>query len=79
MANAGSTNVAFVTLDLDAGTYSNLPEGQRMLADNLTVNATVLSAIAPVPEPATWAMLIAGFGGVGALMRRRRSVGQFAA
>ena len=25
-----------------------------------------------VPEPATWALMIAGFGGVGALMRRRR-------
>jgi len=27
---------------------------------------------AVVPEPATWAMMIIGFGGVGALMRRRR-------
>jgi hypothetical protein len=27
---------------------------------------------AVVPEPATWAMMIMGFGGVGALMRRRR-------
>ena len=26
-----------------------------------------------VPEPATWAMMIMGFGGVGSLMRRRRS------
>lgn len=26
-----------------------------------------------VPEPATWAMLIAGFGGLGAMMRRRRA------
>ena len=25
-----------------------------------------------VPEPATWAMMIMGFGGVGAMMRRRR-------
>jgi hypothetical protein len=25
-----------------------------------------------VPEPATWAMMIMGFGGVGAVMRRRR-------
>ena len=24
-----------------------------------------------VPEPATWAMMILGFGGVGALLRRR--------
>jgi hypothetical protein len=26
----------------------------------------------PVPEPATWTMMIVGFGGVGALIRRRR-------
>jgi hypothetical protein len=26
-----------------------------------------------VPEPATWAMMILGFGGIGALMRRRRT------
>jgi hypothetical protein len=25
-----------------------------------------------IPEPATWAMMIMGFGGIGALMRRRR-------
>ena len=28
---------------------------------------------APVPEPATWAMMIMGFGGVGSMLRRRRS------
>jgi hypothetical protein len=27
-----------------------------------------------VPEPATWALLLAGFGGVGAMARRRRAV-----
>lgn len=27
-----------------------------------------------VPEPATWAMMILGFGGVGSLLRRRRTV-----
>jgi hypothetical protein len=27
-----------------------------------------------VPEPASWAMLILGFGGIGALMRRRRAL-----
>lgn len=31
-----------------------------------------------VPEPATWAMLILGFGAVGATMRRRRQVVRFA-
>ena len=27
-----------------------------------------------VPEPASWAMMIVGFGGVGAAMRRRRTL-----
>jgi hypothetical protein len=27
----------------------------------------------PIPEPATWAMLIAGLGGIGAMLRRRRA------
>jgi hypothetical protein len=27
-----------------------------------------------IPEPTTWAMMIVGFGGVGALMRRRRAL-----
>jgi PEP-CTERM motif len=31
---------------------------------------------AGVPEPATWAMLIFGFAGVGAALRRRRSAGR---
>jgi hypothetical protein len=26
-----------------------------------------------VPEPSTWVMMIAGFGGIGAMLRRRRS------
>ncbi len=31
-----------------------------------------LLSIAPVPEPATWAMMLLGFAGIGAVMRRRR-------
>lgn len=33
-----------------------------------------MSLANPVPEPASWAMLIAGFGLTGAAMRRRRAV-----
>jgi hypothetical protein len=33
----------------------------------------VLYTTAPIPEPATWAMMIAGFGLIGGAMRRRRS------
>ena len=42
--------------------FANLPErfGNRP------------TAVPGVPEPGTWAMLIAGFGLVGAMVRRRR-------
>jgi hypothetical protein len=33
----------------------------------------------PIPEPSTWAMMLAGFGGLGAVLRRRRALGAFAA
>ena len=31
------------------------------------------SGLFPVPEPSTWALMIAGFGGAGAMIRRRRA------
>lgn len=38
--------------------------------DNLRV--TAFNAIAPVPEPSTWALMLGGLAGVAALARRRR-------
>lgn len=35
-------------------------------------NSTI--ALAAVPEPATWAFMIMGFGGAGAMLRRRRAL-----
>lgn len=35
-------------------------------------------AIGAVPEPVTWAMMIAGFGLIGSTLRRRRATGSFA-
>jgi hypothetical protein len=42
---------------------------QRIAYDNIRLDATPLAG--PVPEPASWAMMIAGFGLVGGAMRRR--------
>lgn len=41
--------------------------------------ATFERITAPIPEPATWALMIAGFGGAGAVLRRRRHHVAFAA
>ena len=44
------------------------------LVDNLQLDIT--SNVGAVPEPATWAMMILGFGLVGGFMRRRKSEGR---
>ena len=41
----------------------------QLILDNITISAPLSSA---VPEPATWAMMIIGFGGAGVAIRRRR-------
>lgn len=38
-----------------------------------TSNAAVFATQSAVPEPATWALMLLGFGGMGVAMRRRRS------
>ena len=45
--------------------------GQGVAIDNLSVTGTVPSA---VPEPATWAMMITGFGLAGGAIRSRRRI-----
>jgi hypothetical protein len=40
-------------------------------------SAVVYAQQSPVPEPSTWAMLLLGFGVIGAAMRRRRRIGKF--
>lgn len=55
-----------VTFSISGGTQSELPgSGNYFAVDDLSVSF--------VPEPQSWAMLIAGFGLVGATMRRRRT------
>jgi hypothetical protein len=41
-------------------------------APDITPLETVSVTAVAVPEPATWAMLIVGFGGAGVVLRRRR-------
>ena len=46
--------------------------GRQINAANFVIAQA--GAVAPVPEPATWAMAILGLGAVGVAMRRRRHV-----
>jgi hypothetical protein len=45
--------------------------GPGLAIDNFTFDDNIQSNF--VPEPATWAMMIAGFGMVGGALRRRRT------
>jgi hypothetical protein len=47
------------------------PDGYNVALDNIAFDVRPTGAAA-VPEPATWAMMILGFGGVGGVMRRQR-------
>ena len=51
---------------------ANLDPGSRY--ENWTFASQDIVPTGGVPEPATWAMMLIGFGGLGAALRRRRAV-----
>lgn len=64
-------NFTFAFTDAAGNPFTGGPGtnvGLIEVIDNITFDV----ADAPIPEPATWAMMILGFGGVGAILRRRR-------
>ncbi len=59
----------------DAGSFTDLIQLTRSASSNAILYSTGtigLEEVAPVPEPATWIMLIAGFALVGASLRRKQ-------
>ena len=56
--------------------YSLANSTQNYVTTNVTTTATAVAAPAGVPEPATWTMMIGGFGAAGAATRRRRLAGR---
>ncbi|MEO6248896.1 MAG: PEPxxWA-CTERM sorting domain-containing protein [Sphingomicrobium sp.] len=65
---AGGGETAFYSIDFGTGSSSfklNLPNSSSV---------TLFSGTGAVPEPATWAMMLLGFGAMGVSMRRRRRV-----
>ena len=58
----------------DAGTLQLFFWDENNADNSGTITAHITTAErSAVPEPATWAMMLLGFGGIGAAMRRQRS------
>jgi hypothetical protein len=69
--NTIGTNVQLDSADTGEGPYS-VTEQYTIIAPIAGASlATIdLSSVSAVPEPATWAMFLVGFGGIGFMMRR---------
>jgi uncharacterized protein YjiK len=67
------TTIEGVTLDNEGNIYLLAEQGGTSISSSSIIKLA-RSATGAVPEPSTWAMMIAGFGAIGGQMRRRRSV-----
>ncbi|UUR07682.1 PEPxxWA-CTERM sorting domain-containing protein [Sphingomonas glaciei] len=70
--NNGTFNV------INSSTFASIPDGASAGGNFAFGMAIAPSISAAVPEPSTWAMMLIGFGAIGASMRRRRTVSALA-
>lgn len=71
-SNSGSGGTGSLTSGLTPNTwYTFQYSGTLATAGNVSGPAS-LYAVAAVPEPATWGLMLLGFGGMGLALRRRR-------
>lgn len=69
-------NLRLVGFDPTPGSFFFTAQGNNITSFS---SALVADPVTPsVPEPATWAMMIVGFGLVGGAMRRRKTTVAFA-
>lgn len=66
--NFGNANLASVTLD------NILLRYQSINATGIQGGSGTGGVVTAVPEPATWGLMLVGFGAIGASMRRRRRI-----
>jgi hypothetical protein len=75
MLGDGVTGIGISTNAIDVG-FNNFALGTNVLNGNVILGHSQafasLASPAAVPEPATWAMMLMGFAGIGILLRRRR-------
>jgi PEP-CTERM motif len=69
-ASSGHTTLSFPVLTSTSGLILQYGDDWNVGVDNLTFT----TAASAVPEASTWAMIIVGFGVVGAASRRRRPI-----
>jgi hypothetical protein len=78
VAASGAVQGYITTYAADAAVQPYMPVGpiHSLFADDYGHQAFAFAG--GVPEPGTWALMIMGFGGVGAVLRRRRQATAFA-
>jgi len=69
--NGGVSGGAFASIMADLEQIEILGDWGANV-DTVRLDNVRLSGVAAVPEPTTWALMILGFGGAGAMLRRRR-------
>jgi PEP-CTERM motif len=71
----GLNSLGITTNAINVG-FNNFVAGTGLANGNIIIGQTragVTAGVAAVPEPATWAMMLIGFGAMGVSMRRRKS------
>lgn len=77
--NIGIQNGSF-DVDLDTLSFAITRDGaccistDNVLGELVGTGGPLPEFIAPIPEPATWLMMVFGFGGIGVALKRRRRI-----
>lgn len=70
--DANGSQTAFTTNGRLTFSFDSAIDSIDFASNGYSLEIGDIGAVALVPEPAAWAMMILGFGGVGTLVRRRR-------